>query len=82
MAGTLDESRASQTQLRQREAQLADRQRDIRQQVGEKRQQAEQSKSGNKMLNALMKEKQAGRLPGIFGRLVCLCSFYACDECS
>lgn len=70
VTGTLEESRARQTQLREREAQLADRQRDIRQQLGEKRQQAEQSKSGNKMIEALMKEKQAGRLPGIFGRLV------------
>lgn len=66
---SLQEARAQLQQLRDQETQLVDRQRELQQQVGERRQQAEQSKSGGRMLDSLMKEKQDGRLPGIFGRL-------------
>lgn len=42
----------------------------------EQRSAMQASKSSNRVLDALMKEKREGRIPGIFGRLVNIIDFY------
>jgi hypothetical protein len=55
---------------REDEGRLRDEHRELNAQFQQARETAEQSKSGNKILNSLMDQKRRGDIPGIFGRLV------------
>ncbi|XP_015597298.1 structural maintenance of chromosomes protein 4 [Cephus cinctus] len=66
---SLDEVRKDLEETKQREFEVSNKLRNMRVQVEEKRCAMNASRSRNRVLDSLMQEKQAGRLPGIFGRL-------------
>lgn len=69
---SLDQAKSEFQQVKDREIQMTSKLKDLRISYEEKRSAMQANNSRNKVLNSLMIEKREGRIPGIYGRLVCL----------
>lgn len=68
---SLDQAKSEFQQVKDREIQMTSKLKNLRISYEEKRSAMQASNSRNKVLNSLMIEKREGRIPGIYGRLVC-----------
>lgn len=68
---SLNQAKTEFQEVKDREIQMTSKLKNLRISYEEKRSAMQASNSRNKILNSLMKEKREGRIPGIYGRLVC-----------
>lgn len=66
----VEDLKSEENSLREQEAKLDARVRNLRVEVEHCRQSAEQYHGTNRMLKVLMQQKQNGRIKGLYGRLV------------
>lgn len=66
---SLREANQELEKVKTREAHVTSKLKDMRVQFEEKRSAMNASRSRNRVIDALMQEKRAGRMPGLFGRL-------------